>query len=134
MTATYHGSCHCGAVRFDCDLDLSQGSSKCNCSVCAKGRFWKAIVRADAFHLRQGDEVLSDYRFGSKTIHHRFCRLCSVKVFGRGDMEALGGVFYAVNLACLDNVPPEELMRAPIIYEDGRHDNWRSSPAEYRHL
>lgn len=134
MKTLHHGSCHCGAVRFSCDLDLSQGTSKCNCSICRKARFWKAIVRADDFELIEGDEALSDYRFGSKTIHHRFCRQCGVKVFGRGDMAALGGVFYAVNLACLDDVSPDMLATAPIIYEDGRHDNWQSPPAEYRHL
>ena len=41
----YSGSCHCGAVRFECRLDPAEGTSRCNCSVCAKGRFWKAIAR-----------------------------------------------------------------------------------------
>ncbi len=134
MRKTYQGSCHCGAVRFDCDLDLGAGTSKCNCSICSKARFWKAIARADAFRLREGEAALSDYRFGSGTIHHLFCRHCGVKSFARGEMAALGGTFYAVNLACLDNASPEELAAAPITYEDGRQDNWQSAPADIRHL
>ncbi|MET1027569.1 MAG: GFA family protein [Dongiaceae bacterium] len=134
MKRTYQGSCHCGAVRFDCDIDLDAETSKCNCSICTKARFWKAIVKADAFRLRHGQEDLTDYRFGSETIHHLFCRHCGVKSFARGQIEALGGTFYAINLACLDDASPDELTAAPIIYEDGRRDNWQSPPADIRHL
>lgn len=134
MKTTYHGSCHCGAVHFACDLDLGQGTSKCNCSICAKVRFWKAIAKAGDFHLKRGEDSLAEYRFGSNSIAHRFCRHCGVKVFGQGNMETLGGVFYAVNIACLDDVPLKSLVTATVMYEDGRHDNWQSPPAIYRHL
>lgn len=134
MKKTYHGSCHCGAVRFACDLDLAAQTSKCNCSMCTKGRFWKAIAKADAFRLLQGEDMLADYTFGSGMIHHRFCRQCGIKPFGRGHMEELGGTFYGVNLAWLDDATPAELAAAPVLYEDGRHDDWASAPAETRHL
>src|SRR5829696_8367943 len=103
MKKPYHGSCHCGEVRFECELDLAEGTSRCNCSICAKTRFWKAIVKADAFRLLRGGDVLADYQFGTNAIHHLFCSRCGVKAFGSADMEELGGKFYAINVACLDD-------------------------------
>jgi len=134
MKRTYHGSCHCGAIRFECDLDLAEVTSKCNCSICTKTRFWKAIARADAFRLLQGEDVLTDYQFGGNSIHHYFCSRCGVKPFGSGEMEELGGKFYAVNVACLDDATEEELAQAPVVYEDGRNDRWDRAPTEMRHL
>jgi len=134
MMKTYHGSCHCGAVHFECDLDLASGTSKCNCSVCAKGRFWKAIVMKDSFRLKQGAEALSDYQFGGHVIHHLFCKHCGIKPFGRANIAELGGEFYAVNVACLDNATSEELAAAPVQYEDGRNDRWDAAPAVTQHL
>ena len=134
MKKTYHGSCHCGAVRFECELDLAEGTSKCNCSICTKTRFWKAIVKAEAFRLSQGRDVLVDYQFGANAIHHLFCSRCGVKAFGSGNMEELGGKFYAINVACLDDAMDEELTQAPIAYENGRDDRWDQAPAETRYL
>jgi hypothetical protein len=140
MRKTYHGSCHCGAVRFECEIDLARGTSKCNCSMCLKTRYWKTLVKADAFRLIEGEETLTDYQFGSNTIHHLFCSRCGVKPFGRALLdvtfggETLSGEYYAVNVACLDDAAPGELADAPVRYEDGRNDDWESRPDEVRHL
>lgn len=128
MNMTYHGSCHCGAVRFRCQIDLSQ-TSRCNCSVCTKGRFWKAIAKAADFRLLTGADALADYTFASHNIHHHFCKTCGIKPFGQGEMAELGGVFYAVNVACLDDVSVEELAAATVTYENGRNNNWGEAPA-----
>jgi hypothetical protein len=133
MRKTYQGSCHCGAVRFAAELDLSGVTSRCNCSICTKSRFWKTVIPARDFHLLQGEDALSEYRFGGDNIAHRFCHRCGVKTFGRGHLDEIGA-FVAVNVACLDDATPEELAAAPIKYEDGRNNNWESPPAVTRYL
>ena len=46
----------------------------------------------------------------------------------------LGGTFYAVNIACLDDATPNELAAAPVIYEDGGSDDRGQPPAVTHHL
>jgi hypothetical protein len=139
MKKTFRGSCHCGAVRFECDLDLSAGTTRCNCSFCRKARFWMALVKADDFRLTQGEEALTDYQHTPPSkpapfLHLCFCSRCGVRPFTKGGViPELGGAFYAVNVACLDDALDEELARAPIHFADGRHDDWKRTP-EHRYL
>ncbi len=132
MKKTYHGSCHCQAVRFEADIDLEAGTGKCNCSICTKTRNWMAFVGADAFRLIEGKDELRDYQFGGMTLHHPFCKHCGVRLFARGQ-DAKGNATYAVRLSCLDDVPPEELVASPLQYFDMRHDSPKP-PAQTRHL
>jgi len=121
MPRTYHGSCHCGAVRFEADLDLSVPTYRCNCSICSRNRFWPAIVKPEDFRLLTGSEMLTKYLFNTKRNEHYFCKVCGVRPFGIGTMPD-GQRIYGVNIGCLEGVTPEELAAAPIVYIDGKHD------------
>jgi hypothetical protein len=132
MKKTCHGSCHCGAVRYAADIDPTQGTFKCNCSICTKSRFWALAVPAADFRLLSGAEDLGDYRFGEKTIQHHFCKRCGVKVFGHS--TGSGTDMYAVVAATFDDLDLDSLLDAPVAYFDGRHDNFKSAPDKTRYL
>jgi hypothetical protein len=128
MKKTYHGSCHCGRVRFEADIDLLAGSGRCNCSVCTKKRNWSVIIKPADFRLISGKDDLGDYQFGSGRNHHRFCKSCGIATCGDGDLEEVSGPYVSVSVACLDDVSPEELAEVPIRYMNGRDNNWWSPP------
>lgn len=141
MKKTFTGSCHCAAIRFECDVDLASGTRRCNCSFCTKARFWKVFAMKGEFRLLQGEGFLTAYQAGSSEwpkghVHHYFCKKCGMRPFSKGflEMAPFNGEFHAVNIACLDSATDEELAEAPIQYEDGRDGKWESAPKEKRHL
>src|SRR5687767_5477808 len=132
---TYKGSCICGKVRFEADIDLSAGTGKCNCTRCWKRRFWSTQVKPEAFRYRGGEEMLSGYKAGAEKGHGGFCKGCGVIPYGWVDKADWNdGEKVSINLACLDDLDPSELAEAPVHYMDGRADNWWNAPKETRHL
>jgi hypothetical protein len=125
---TYHGSCHCGAIAFEAEIDLGQGTIRCNCTLCTKQRNWAAIVPAGAFRLLRGEGALLEYRCNTRTEQHFFCATCGVRPFGKGASKRWGA-YVAVSVHCLDDANDEELAAAPVTWLDGRNDNWSTPPA-----
>jgi hypothetical protein len=133
MLSTHRGSCHCGAVRFEADIDLGQPSYRCNCSICRRTRFWPTVARPEQFRLLQGQGELTKYLFGGKRNEHWFCRHCGVRCFGIGNDTPIGRMV-GVHLGCLDDVDDETLAKVPIVYVDGLNDRWQAAPAFFAHL
>ncbi len=136
---TYAGSCHCGAVRFEADVDLAEGTYRCNCSICTKARAWFTLVPVDRFRLLAGAGAQSEYRWAppghTPNLHYRFCTTCGIRTPGYGEHPgASGAPFYFVPIAALDDVDPDELAAAPLRFVDGRHDRRDRSPADTRLL
>jgi hypothetical protein len=136
---THSGSCHCGAVRFEADVDIAEGTIKCNCSSCTKARSWLIVAPAGRYRVVSGAESQAGYQWtppgrSGPTIQFFFCKVCGIRTPGRGEMEAMGGTFYAVQVELLDDVDPDELAAAPIQYMDGRHDRFDRRPDDIRFL
>ncbi len=128
-TQTYHGSCHCKAVKFEAEIDFSEGTGKCNCTLCWKRRAWSVSASPEDFRLLSGAELLSDGKQGG------FCTKCGILVFGYvPQSEWNERARYSINLPALDDLDPAALVAAPVTFYDGRNDNWWHVPAETRHL
>jgi len=133
---TYSGSCHCGAVRFEADIDLDDGTNRCNCSLCGKARAWFTLVSPARYRLLKGAGAQAEYawvppgRAGSN-LHFHFCKTCGVRTVGRGEHGPQGGEFYFVPVAALDDAAPDALA-ATIRYLDGRHDRYDQPPEDIR--
>jgi hypothetical protein len=131
----FHGSCACGRVRFEVDLDLSRGTEKCNCTACWKRRAWNVRAETAAFRATSGVDELTQPRAGVTSGPGGFCRHCGVRVYSFVDAADWNdGAYVSVNVAALDDLEPAALVAAPVRYFDGRANNWWSTPAETRHL
>ena len=127
MQKTCRGSCHSGAVKFEADLDLTQSSYRCDCSICRRTRFWPAVAKPEGFRLLSGESALTQYLFNTTKNQHYFCKLCGVGT------ETPTGVMVGINLGCLEGISDEELSRVTINYVDGRNDRF-APPVHCSHL
>ena len=123
---TCTGGCHCGAVRFEVDLEPGLEVHACNCSMCAKVGFLHAIVPASRFRLTTDPAGLTEYTFNTGVARHLFCATCGVKSFYRPRSNPDG---WSVNARCLDATEGLDLR---IEAFDGQ--NWEANAAGLAHL
>ncbi|HEY3804647.1 MAG TPA: GFA family protein [Kofleriaceae bacterium] len=105
---TYQGSCHCGAVAYEVDMESVNGAMACNCSMCRRAGTLFTFVPDAAFRLTRGDDAIGDYQFNKHAIHHLFCKTCGIKSFARGKKPD-GSAMVAINVRCLDGIDPDKL-------------------------
>lgn len=118
----HSGGCHCGRVRFEVEAPANIDAVRCNCSICSKSGYLHLIVPGRDFELRQGEDVLSTYRFNTGAARHLFCSVCGVKSFyvPRSHPDGI-----SVNVNCLDEASIESVR---IKTFDGRH--WEENVSE----
>ncbi|CAN5228669.1 hypothetical protein BH11PSE2_BH11PSE2_19150 [soil metagenome] len=105
--AIQHGSCHCGAVRFRIDAELTEATS-CDCSLCTKKNAVMTQVPVDGLTILEGEDALSLYQWNTKVARHYFCSACGIYTFHR--KRSLPD-HYGVNVFCLDDFDPASLLR-----------------------
>ena len=94
------GGCHCGAVRFSAELaEPKFGLLDCDCSICRVTGYLHLIVPDGDFSLLRGNEALTEYRFGTETARHLFCRHCGIKSFYKPRSHP---DHVSINYRCLD--------------------------------
>jgi hypothetical protein len=120
----HHGSCLCGDVKFEVELDLTQGS-RCNCTMCTKLGTTGSVVKPAAFTLLSPESALASFTRTPEIGRRFFCARCHIFCFGKGHLDVLGGDFVSVNLHCVDGF---DVTRTTLVYWDGRHNNWSAGP------
>lgn len=106
--ASYHGSCHCGAVQFDVDGVELDGAATCNCSICGRTGAIMLFVPEEKLKNVVGRETMTDYQFAKKNTHHAFCKTCGCRpmAWGKG---ADGAAYAMVNARCFEGVDPHTI-------------------------
>lgn len=111
MKKTYLGSCHCGNVKFEVDMDLDH-VRVCDCSVCRKrGALNHRVTDSDLRVFSSVDE-LTLYQWHTKKAEDYFCSSCGILPFrrprGLSSSEQKSGIApfngWAINVRCLDKV------------------------------
>ena len=112
----YQGSCHCGAVRFEVDTELTEFTS-CNCSLCRKRNAVMAAVHEDHFRLLEREDNLGLYQWNTNIAKHYFCKTCGIYAFQR---PRIAPDEYTVNVFCLEGVNRETVAGLDRFEFDGR--------------
>lgn len=105
---TYHGSCHCGATRYEAKSAPITEAISCNCSMCRRKGTLLAFIPASDFKLETAPGTLTDYQFNKHVIHHLFCKTCGVTSFARGTMPD-GTETIALNVRCINEIDPGKI-------------------------
>ena len=111
----FHGSCHCGAVKFTVDAEVPTQALSCNCSICRRKGSLLAFFPVAKFKLEQGEGALATYKFNTHRLSHMFCKTCGIHPFA-GGIGPDGTEMRAINLRC---VPDADLDALTVQHYNG---------------
>jgi len=96
---TYNGSCHCGRVRFEVDIE-TESVRICDCSICHKRGALNVRVRAEHIRIHTPLEDLSLYKWHTRVAKDYFCPDCGILPFRR---PRTAPELWTINARCLDD-------------------------------
>jgi hypothetical protein len=108
----HRASCHCGGVVLE--LDLPHGivdARRCTCSMCRRKGAVMGAVPLEGLRIVQGSELLSVYRFNTRTAEHYFCSRCGIYTHHRRRSKPNQ---YGFNVGCLEGVQPTDIEGVPV--------------------
>ncbi|MBX2869588.1 MAG: GFA family protein [Acidiferrobacterales bacterium] len=117
MAETKKGSCHCGAVEFQVQLENGfEQLRRCNCSLCSRKGAIMAGVPISALAVTKGEQHLSLYQWNMKIAKHYFCKHCGIYTHHqrRSNPNEFG-----FNVACIEGVKVEDFVDVEMM-GDGR--------------
>ena len=101
---TKKGSCHCGAVEFEVDLENGlENVRRCNCSLCRRKGAIIASVPVSRLRITKGADMLTLYQWNTMTAKHYFCKVCGI--YTHHQRRSNPGEF-GFNVACIEGVDP----------------------------
>ena len=108
--STYHGSCHCGAIRFSFDGEEILEALSCNCSICNRRGAAMSPYRIPGDRLQRevSGDALGCYEFGKHLAKHHFCRICGIYPFHETMVQP---GYFRVNLGCVEGLDAFALPR-----------------------
>jgi hypothetical protein len=116
-----HGTCHCGDVAFEVELENGLGALKrCNCSFCRRKGAIMAFVPVERLKITKGADMLTLYQWNTRAAKHYFCKVCGIYTHHqrRSDPTQVG-----FNVACLEGVDPFALTDIGLV--DGASQSLR---------
>lgn len=122
----FHGSCLCGAVQFEADIDIAQISQKCNCTFCRKSHLWGMKINPADFTLVSPAAELGTYtpKPDGGTFTNFFCKTCGYITHRHHVPTPWAPESIFVNLSALNDISLAELNAIPVMYLDGKANTW----------
>ena len=102
---SHKGSCHCGAVEFEVEGDITSGVI-CDCSLCKRKGAIMHRIPNEQFRLIKGENDLTTYQWNTRVAKHYFCKHCGIYTHHqpRTRPDLIG-----VNVGCIDTLDARAL-------------------------